>query len=305
MLGSTPCIRTLTSGDPSVPIGVIGGSNSFPLQVPPGSPIRNLDDLRGKTILTIVGSDLHLVVVRMLQAHFGVVDPKEVGINVRNINALAELGRAPSGVDAVVSLEPLAGAAVKAGDLVTLLRNDGSTGPAYDGPEGKGAGLTVASFSRTAFAPEAYYPHRIWWVVRSNFLKTDPKVVTALLIATARATEKLKTLPADKVVDIGGANWPGTKQAQIDWVPTVLWRTRGWNWITEGDVRTLVGLSSTKAIFQSELSLMRAKEVVGLGAEVARAAWKHVGETPARSEFDNKTVRDARGKPTWEIGDWA
>src|SRR6185312_13985883 len=44
-LGSTPCIRTLTSGDPAVPIGIIGGGNTFPLQVPKGSPIKNLDDL--------------------------------------------------------------------------------------------------------------------------------------------------------------------------------------------------------------------------------------------------------------------
>src|SRR6478736_4739139 len=63
MLGSTPCIRTLTSGDPAVPIAIVGGSNTFPLQVPPGSPIRNLDGLKGKTVLTILGSDLHLMLV--------------------------------------------------------------------------------------------------------------------------------------------------------------------------------------------------------------------------------------------------
>jgi len=54
--GSTPCIRTLTSGDPAVPIALVGGFNTFPLQVPPGSPIKRLEDLRGKTVLTIVGS---------------------------------------------------------------------------------------------------------------------------------------------------------------------------------------------------------------------------------------------------------
>ena len=304
MLGSTPCIRTLTSGDPAVPIAVVGGSNTFPLQVPPGSPIHNLEGLKGKTVLTILGSDLHLVLVRMIQAHFGVPDPKEIGINVRNINALAELGRAPSGVDAVVSLEPLAGAAEKAGDLVTVLRNDGSTGPAYEGPEGKGAGLTIASFSKTPFAPEAYYPHRIWWVVRKNFLSENPKVVTALLVATARATEKLVGLPPEKVVEIGGANWPGTPASQSAWIPTVLWKTRGWNWITEGDIRSLVGLSSTKAIFQSELSPAQARSVVGLGAEVSKAAWNHVGQKPAPAIFEDRAARDVRGKPVWDIADW-
>jgi ABC-type nitrate/sulfonate/bicarbonate transport system substrate-binding protein len=304
MLGSTPCIRSLTSGDPAVPIAVVGGFNTFPLQVPPGSPIKNLDGLKGKTVLTILGSDLHLVLVRALQAHFGVADPKDVGITVRNINALAELGRAPSGVDAVVSLEPLAGAAEKAGDLVTILRNDGVTGAAYDGPEGKGAGHRIASFAKTPFAPEAYYPHRIWWVTRQDFLRQQPKAVTALLAATARATEKLNGLAAEKVVEIGGANWPGTKESQAAWIQTVLWKKRGWNWITEGDIRSLVGLSTTKAIFQQELAPAKAKEIVGLGADVARAAWMAVGQKPARPVFEDSAAGDVRGRPVWEIADW-
>ena len=305
MLGSTPCIRSLTSGDPAVPIAVVGGLNTFPLQVPVGSPIRNLEGLKGKTVLTILGSDLHLVLVRAIQAHFGVADPKEIGITVRNINALAELGRAPSGVDAVVSLEPLAGAAEKAGDLVTLLRNDGMTGPAYQGPEGKGAGLQIASFAKTPFAPEAYYPHRIWWVARQDFLKQQPKIVTALLVAIARATEKLSALTAEQVVAVGGANWPGTKESQAAWIPTVLWKKRGWNWITEGDIASLVGLSTTKAIFQQELTAAKAKEIVGLGGDVARAAWTHAGQKPARPVFEEKAAGDVRGKPVWEIRDWA
>jgi len=304
-LGSTPCIRSLTSGDPAVPIALDGGFNTFPLQVPPGSPIKRLEDLRGKTVLTIVGSDLHLVLVRMLEAHFGVADPKELGITMRNINALAELGRAPSGVDAVVSLQPLAGAAERAGDLVTLVQNDGKTGPAYDGPEGKGAGHTIASFSKTPFAPESYYPHRIWWVVRQNFLQENPKAVTALLVATARATEALNQRQAAQVVEIGTANWSGTKEAQTAWIDTVLWRRRGWNWITEGDVKTLVGLSTTEAIFQTELDAAKARQIVRLGADVAKAAWEKVGQKPPRPAFEDKAAGDVRGKPVWEIDSWS
>ncbi len=303
-LGSTPCIRALTSGDPAVPIGIIGGGNSFPLQVPKGSPITNLEGLKGKTVLTILGSDLHLVLVRMLEAHFGTPDPKALGITVRNINALTELGSAPAGVDAVLSLAPLAGAAEASGALVTLLRNDGKTGPAYDGPEGKGAGLTISSFAKTPFAPEAYYPHRIWWVVRQAFLKDHPKVVTALLVATMRATEQLVATTPERVVDIGGENWSGDRAAQIAWVPTVLWERRGWNWITEGDVRSLVGLSTTKAIFQQELKAAKAKEVVGLGADVAKAAYDHVGQKPPAAAFLD-TSHDVRGKPVWDIKGWS
>ena len=302
-LGSTPTIRSLTGPDPVVPIAIVGGGNLFPLQVPPKSPIKNLEDLKGKTILTIVGSDLHLVLVRILKAHFNVDDPKDLGINLRNINALTELGRAQSGIDACLSLSPTSAMAERAGDLVTLLRNDGKTGPAYAGPEGSGAGKTIASFTRTPFAPEAYYPHRIWIVARRDFLAANPKAVTALLIANQRAVAILAKGGTDEIIKAGAVNWAGTREAQTDWIDNVLWRRRGWSWVTEGDARTLVGLSTTKAIFQTALEAEAAKKIFALGADVSRAAYEATGRAPERGVFDDMKS-DVRGKPIWEAASW-
>ncbi len=302
-LGSTPTIRALTGPDPVVPIAIVGGGNIFPLQVPPDSPIHNLDDLKGKTVLTIVGSDLHLVLVRMIKAQFGVDDPKELGISVRNINALTELGRAQPGIDACLSLAPQAIVAERAGDLVTILRNDGKTGPAYQGPEGKGAGKTIASFAKTPFAPEAYYPHRIWLVSRRDYLAANPKVVTALLVANQRAVASLVKAGTDEIIKVGSANWPGTPDAQRDWIDAVLWKRRGWSWVTEGDASTLVGLSTTKAIFQSALDPDVAKKLFVLGAEVSKAAYDATGRVPDRAAFDDMRG-DVRGKPIWEAASW-
>jgi len=134
-----------TQVDKALAHGNAGGGIKFPLQVLPNSPIKNLDGLKGKSILTIVGSDLHLVLNLMLQAHFGTDDPKALGITVKNIQAFAELTRAAPGLDAVLSVEPAAQGAVNAGQWVNLLKNDGTTGPAYDGPEGKGEGHKIAS----------------------------------------------------------------------------------------------------------------------------------------------------------------
>ncbi len=302
-LGSTPCIRSLTGPDPVVPIAIVGGGNLFPLQVPPNSPIHNLDDLKGKNVLTIVGSDLHLVLVRMLKAHMGVDDPKDAGITVRNINALTELGRAQPGIDACLSLSPTSVMAEKAGDLVTVLRNDGKTGPAYQGPEGNGAGKTIASFSKTPFAPEAYYPHRIWIVARRDFLAANPKAVTALLVANHRAVAALSKAGTPEIIKFGAPNWAGTKEAQTDWIDQVLWNRRGWSWITEGDARTLVGLSTTKAIFQQALDAEAARKIFALGADVSRAAYDIVGKVPERAVFDDGRS-DVRGKPIWEAASW-
>jgi ABC-type nitrate/sulfonate/bicarbonate transport system substrate-binding protein len=302
-LGSTPTIRSLSTPDPVVPIAIVGGGNQFPLQVPAKSPIHNLQDLKGKSVLTIVGSDLHLVLVRMLQAQFGVEDPKDLGITVRNVNALTELGRAQPGIDAVMSLEPQATMAERSGELVTLLRNNGKTGAAYQGPEGNGAGKTIASFAKTPFAPEAYYPHRLWLVVRRDFLAAQPKAVTAVLVANQRAVAMLTKAGTDEIIKIGAPNWAGTREDQLGWIDNVLWRRRGWSWVTEGDARTLVGLSTTKAIYAAALDPDAVKKIFLLGAPVAKAAYEATGRAPERSVFDD-SKSDLRGRPLWEADAW-
>ena len=304
MLGSTPTIRGLALPNPAVPIGIAGGGIKFPLQVLPGSPIKNLDGLKGKSILTIVGSDLHLVLNLMLQAHFGTDDPKALGITVKNIQAFTELTRAQPGIDAVLSVEPAAQGAVNSGQLVNLLRNDGTTGPAYDGPEGKGEGHKIASFAKTPFAPEAYYPHRIWWVAREEFLQKNPKAVMALMIANARATKLVTKMTPDAIIDMSSQDWASDRAAQKPYVENILYRRRGWSWITEGDARSLVGLSKVKSIYQQELTGDLVKRTLKLGAPLAREAWERTGKDPDLAAFTDTKATDVRGLPVWEMERW-
>ena len=187
MLGSTPNIRLLASPEPAVPIALAGGGLDFPIQVPVGSDIRNMEDLRGKTILTLVGSDLHLTLNNMLKAHFGTDDVKELGITVKNMTAITELFEVQPGVDAYLGFEPGSFGAQQRGVMTTLIRNDGTTGQHYDGPEGKGAGLELEWFKNAPYYPEGFYPHRIWWVIREDFLAENPDAVTAFLVAHHRA----------------------------------------------------------------------------------------------------------------------
>jgi ABC-type nitrate/sulfonate/bicarbonate transport system substrate-binding protein len=304
MLGSTPTIRNLAQQQPAVPIALAGGGLNFPLQVPPGSPIKNLDGLRGKMVLTIAGSDLHLTLAHMLKAHFGNDDFRALGITVRNINAVTELGRAQPGIDAVVSLDPLADSAQRAGDLITVLNNNGTTGPAYEGPEGRGAGHTIASFRNAPFAPEAYYPHRIWWVAREDFMRQTPNAVVALLVANQRAIDQLAAMNADQVIDIAAQHWMSTRESQRPYVDGILWRRRGWSWITEGDARTLIGLSQTRSIFQQAITAETVRRVMSIGAPLARQAWERAGMKPPMAAFTDPNARDVRGRPVWELEQW-
>jgi len=304
MLGSTPTIRNLSQPNPAIPIAIGGGGIKFPLQVPKGSPIKKLDDLRGKTILTIVGSDLHLVLMLMLKAHFGTDDVKELGITVKNIQAFTELTRAQPGIDAVLNVDPAARGAENAGELVALLRNDGSTGPAYDGPEGKGEGHKVASFAKTGFYPEAYYPHRIWWVAREEFMRKNPKAIVALLVANARAVEIVTKMSTDEVIDLANKEWFSDRAAQRPYVENILYRTRGWSWITEGDARSLIEMSKVKTIFQAELDPAKVKATLAVGAAMSREAWQKTGMKPDAAAFKDPKAPDTRGTPIWEIESW-
>lgn len=304
MLGSTPTIRNLAQPNPAVPIAIGGGGIKFPLQVPKGSPIRKLDDLRGKTILTIVGSDLHLVLMLMLKAHFGTDDVKELNITVKNIQAFTELTRAQPGIDAVLGVDPAARGAENAGELVALVRNDGSTGPAYDGPEGKGEGHRVASFSKTGFYPEAYYPHRIWWVARDAFMRENPKAVVALLVANARAVKMVTQMQTNQVIDLANKEWFSDREAQRPYVENILYRKRGWSWITEGDARSLIAMSRVKTIFQAELTADLVRKTLALGAPLAREAWERTGNDPGPAAFTDRNAPDTRGAPVWEIAGW-
>jgi len=171
MLGSTPAIRLLATPNPAIPTTIAGGGLDFPVQVQPDNPICNMEDTRGKTVPTIVGTGLHLRWVNMLKAHFGTSDARELGITMRNITAVTELFEARDNVDAVVGLNPGSFGAKERGVLETLMTNYGTTGKHCDGPEGSGAGHVPDWFGKARFAPEAFYPHRIWWPVRQQFLK--------------------------------------------------------------------------------------------------------------------------------------
>jgi len=87
-------------------------------------------------------------------------------------------------------------------------------------------------------------------------------------------------------------------------VENILYRRRGWSWITEGDASTLVGLSKVKSLYQTELTGAGVKNVMSLSAPLAKEAWERVGKDPDPAVFTAPKASDLRGKPIWEIDSW-
>jgi hypothetical protein len=303
-LGSALLIRMLAGANPAIPIALAGGGMDFPLMVPPESTVHDLAALQGTTILTLPGSDAQLALALMLQAQFGSDDLQKLRITLRPAKSPAELVEAPLGVDAVMGVQPLGYAAERTGKLVTLLFNDGSTGAAWKGPEGNGAGHRARNFAKAPLAPEAFYPHRQWWVVRQDFLHNSPEMVLAFLGANARAAAAMTTAPPSRVAELAGARWPGDPSDKERFVDRILWRRRGWGWITEGDVHTLTVLSGVRSMFEKPLKPDDLVRLLKLAAPLTRKAWILSGARPSLAAFTNPDAEDARGAPMWDIDRW-
>jgi hypothetical protein len=123
-------------------------------------------------------------------------------------------------------------------------------------------------------------------------------------MANQRAVELTSRMTTDQVIDLASAEWFSDRAAQRPYVENILYRKRGWSWITEGDARSLIGMSRVGTIFQTELNPDAVRRSLALGAPLSREAWERTGRTPAMETFVAPGAPDTRGRPVWEIDSW-
>ncbi len=70
------------------------------------SPIRNIADLKGKTVGALLGGDPYNVLSQMLRYELGNPDPKALNITVVNTPTQAQAATIPTGMDAAVLIYP-------------------------------------------------------------------------------------------------------------------------------------------------------------------------------------------------------
>ena len=104
------------------------------------SPIRNIADLKGKTVGALLGGDPYNVLSQMLRFELGNPDPKAFGITVVNTPTQAQAATIPTGMDAAVVIHPAFLKAQKELGTVGIMNSFGYTESHYKGPAGDGAG---------------------------------------------------------------------------------------------------------------------------------------------------------------------
>ena len=306
MWGNTPIIRAISSKLP-ISLMVVGeGHLRLVLATRDGSPIRNIQDLKGKTIGALLGGDPYNALTQMLRWELGSANPRENGIKIVNIPTLAQAAQVPSGLDAAIAVYPAYLAAQSTG-TVGIMNSFGTTEDYYKGPAGEGGGLTLPSVKKSPFYPDGYYLHRSFWIVNNGLLDRNPMVALAFLMAQQDSVTALVAQDPGAVSQLVKEFWKldavqGAKVVNDDVVSK-----RGWIWPTEADARAV--LETSKYLVDSKmipapLAWAQVKEAFRRTAPIVKEAYERLGSKPADGEFTRTDAGDLRGRPVWEIDQW-
>jgi ABC-type nitrate/sulfonate/bicarbonate transport system substrate-binding protein len=307
MWGNTPIVRLIAQNQPIQLLSVGEGHFRFVLATRKDSPIRNIADLKGKTVGALLGGDPYNVLSQMLRAELGNPDPKAFNITVVNTPTQAQAATIPTGMDAAVLIHPAYLKANAELGTVGIMNSFGYTESHYKGPAGEGAGHLLPNVKKSAFYPDGYYLHRSFWIGSPKIIQSDPNIVVAFLQAQEDAVVKLSAMDRGQVSQLAVKYWElppalGSKVVEDD----VLFK-RGWCWATEGDATAL--LETSKAMVDGKLITKpltwdQVKSGFAIAAAPAKLAYEKTGSKPDMAAFQAKDTTDLRGLPSWMIDRW-
>lgn len=306
MWGNTPIIRGIASGLPISPIVVGEGHLRFLITTRKDSPIRNAEQLRGKTIGVSLGGDPQSALTQMLKYELGVQDIKEAGIRYVNMPTHAQAASVPNGVDATCTISP-AFYAAQASGTVAIMNSFGYTEDHYEGPAGKGGGILLPSVKKSPFFPDGYYLHRSFWIGRNGLIEQHPQAVGAFIVAQQEAVAALSAMDPGAVSQLVKEYWKLDPVAGAKVVKDDVLFSRGWSWPTEKDALAI--LESSKYMADNKqidkpLPWDKVRTQFQRTAPLVKQAYEKLGSKPAAAEFTRTDVADLRGRPVWEIDKW-
>lgn len=306
MWGNTPIIRSIAAGLPLSLMCVGEGRLRFMIVTREGRGIRKPEDLKGKTIGSLLGGDPYNALSQMLRWELGSADPRELGINLVNVPVLSQAAAVPTGLDAAIAIQPMYLAAAKQGTKA-IWNSYGYTEDFYDGPLGTGAGIEIPSVKNSPFYPEGYYIHRSFWVLRNSLAEKHPNVVVAFMAAQQEAVATLSAQDPGEVSQLVKDYWKLEPTDGAKVVNDDLIFSRGWSWPTNAEARAVQQASQylvDGGVIEQPLGWDQVKGAFELTAPLAKQAFELLGSKTAASEFTRTDVNDLRGLPLWNMDQW-
>ena len=209
----------------------------------PDSPIRNIQDLKGKTIGVLLGGDPYNALSQILLNELGSGNPKDFDIKLVNVPTQAQAATIPTGIDAAVVIYPAFLKAQKELGTVGIVNSFGYTEDHYSGPAGEGAGHLIESVKKSAFYPDGYYLHRSFWMGRNEVIDANPNLIVAFFAAQQEAVSALKAMQAGAISDTVTKYWELPPELGAKVVKDDVIFSRGWIWPTEGDIGAIIQTS--------------------------------------------------------------
>lgn len=307
MWGNTPIIRAISANLP-VSLMVVGeGRLRFVLATRRGSPIRTIQDLKGKTVGALLGGDPYNALSQMLRHELGGADPRASGIRIVNTPTLAQAAQVPTGMDAAIAIYPAFLAAESTG-TVGIMNSFGYTEAHYEGPLGKGAGIMLPSVKNSPFFPDGYYLHRSFWLVNNALAEKHPQVLVAFLMAQQDAVAALSAMDPGAVSQLVKDYWKLDAEKGAEVVKDDVLFRRGWAWPTENDARAVLETSKylvDNKMIEKPLTWAQVKGAFARTAPLVKQAYERLGSQPATAEFTRTDAGDLRGLPVWDMDRWA
>ncbi len=307
MWGNTPIIRAISQKLPISLMAVGEGHLRFVIATRKGSPIRTIQDLKGKTVGTLLGGDPYNALSQMLRYEMGSANPKDHGIKIVNTPTLAQAAQVPTGMDASCAIYPAYLAAEPTG-TVAVMNSFGYTEDYYQGPLGTGAGILLPSVKKSPFYPDGYYLHRSFWVLNNQLAEKYPKVVVAFLVAMEDAVAALSTMDPGPVSQLVKDYWKLDSEQGAKAVKDDVLFQRAWCWPTENDARAVLEVSKflvDSKVIDEPLTWEQVKGTFERTAPLVKQAYEQMGSKPPEAEFVRTDTGDLRGKPVWEMSQWA
>lgn len=305
-VATIPISARITAGVPSVPIGVSLSPLNVMLLVAPNSPIKDIADLRGKTVGLVVGAAGHYLLATAVYVHLGQT-LEEAGIKILNM-PLADAVKMYKGVDAAAVWPPAAFMGPAQGFSEILLYGDGTTGKAHRTP-----GVRLQEVNKSWAYPEGYLLDRTYLFATETFAKDHPDLAVAFLQAWMESTATVAKNQR-RALEIINQRW---KQPEV-----VVKRTldhyaetggiRNAPYMLESDVVALVKATEFLTFLKlrnKPLTLEDIRPMVMKGAEIQRRVWVAQGSKPTTVElekgFSGRTeaygdVIVKGGAPVWQ-----
>jgi ABC-type nitrate/sulfonate/bicarbonate transport system substrate-binding protein len=303
--GPLPTISQMIRGAETYILDLIEGHVRIAVVVPPGSPIKSLDDLVGRkgTLGLSIGTSTHHFAENLFLTRFGKT-AEGMGVPLKNV-APSEAATMPKGLDAVVVWEPHISLMESKGIGEVLVDSYGKTGKA----SAEGAGKTVDFFKKAYGHPEDFILHRTPNLVSRKFAGEHPKVLVAYLLAKNEALRVLAKTPAGPETAFELVkSWGLSKEITLNLLKeNLIGGLRDWSYFTENDGFSFImaadWLHKGKRI-SAPLTWDVVKSYLAGTAAIQREAWELGGRYPSIEEMTRTDVSDRRGLPAWMVERW-